>query len=159
PLIFMVGCAHVEDGQLRFRCFVADTLDPDSEARVLDDWFAHMAEVRARLGFEGAPKVFHWSPAEDVSFNSDYSSARQRHPGKAWPEPRWFDFLNDVVKKEPFVVRGAFGFGLKAIGKALHAHGLIETSWEDGPTDGLGAMVGAWRAAAEAKERDVSLGD
>src|SRR5262249_38292790 len=141
PLIFMVGCAHVADGQFRFRCFVADGLDLESEPRVLNDWFAHMAEVRARLGFEGEAKVLHWSPAEDVSFNSKYSSARQRHPDKDWPEPRWFDFLNDVVKKEPFVVQGAFGFGLKAIGKALHAHGLIRTSWEDGPTDGLGAMV------------------
>jgi hypothetical protein len=157
PLIFMVGCAHVEGGQLRFRCFVADALTPDAEARMLDAWFGHMGEVRQRLGFAGSPKVFHWSPAEDTSFNSDYSSARQRHPGKEWPEPSWFDFLHGVVKKEPFVVRGAFGFGLKAIGKALHTHGLIQTSWEDGPTDGLGAMVGAWRAAAEAKERGVSL--
>jgi hypothetical protein len=157
PLIFMVGCAHLEAGALRFRCFVADALTLEAEANVLDDWFAHMEDVRGRLGFPGTPKVFHWSPAEDVTFNSDYSSARQRHPDKAWPEPRWFDFLHAVVKKEPFVVRGAFGFGLKAIGRALQAHGLIRTSWDDGPTDGLGAMVGAWRAAAEAKERGVSM--
>ncbi|MDP7082732.1 MAG: hypothetical protein QF372_05285, partial [Candidatus Poseidoniia archaeon] len=39
---------------------------------------------------------------------------------------------------------GAFGFGLKAIAKNLYKHGLIETSWDDGPVDGLGAMVGAW---------------
>jgi len=159
PLIFMVGCAHVEDGQLRFRCFVADALDPGSEAKVLDDWFGHMAEVRARLGFEGEPKVFHWSPAERTSLVTAYNSAQARHPGKSWSEPRWFDFLNQVVKAEPVVVRGALGFGLKAIGKALHGHGLIETNWKDGPTDGLGAMVGAWSAAAEAQETGVSLRD
>jgi hypothetical protein len=41
-------------------------------------------------------------------------------------------------------VTGAFGFGLKAIARAMAAQGLIETTWEDGPADGLGAMVGAW---------------
>ncbi len=47
-------------------------------------------------------------------------------------------------------VRGAFDFGLKSIAKAMHAAGLIETTWGDGPTDGLGAMVGAWWCDAEA---------
>jgi hypothetical protein len=159
PLIFMIGCAHMEAGQLRFRCFTADALTPASEAKVLDAWFAHMADVQERLGVVGEANVFHWSPAERTSLVTAYNSAQARHPEKGWSEPRWFDFLNQVVKAEPVVVRGALGFGLKAIGKALHAHGLIETEWSDGPTDGLGAMVGAWRAAAEAKERGVSLRD
>jgi hypothetical protein len=157
PLIFMGGCAHVEAGQLQFRCFTADALTPAAEAQALDAWFAHMAEVQQRLGFAGQPKVFHWSPAEESSLVTAYNSATARHPEKRWPTPRWFDFLNRVVKAEPVVVRGAFGFGLKAIGKALHTHGLIATHWEDGPTDGLGAMVGAWRAAAEARKRGAPL--
>ena len=40
----------------------------------------------------------------------------------------------------------------------MHAQGLIGTSWADGPTDGLGAMVGAWSAAAEARRGGVALG-
>jgi hypothetical protein len=159
PLIFMIGCAHVENGQLRFRCLTANALTPAAEAQVLDDWFAHMADVQERLGVVGEPNVFHWSPAERTSLVTAYNSAQARHPEKRWSEPRWFDFLNQVVKAEPVVVRGALGFGLKAIGKALHAHGLIQTEWSDGPTDGLGAMVGAWRSASEAKERGVSLRD
>lgn len=35
-------------------------------------------------------------------------------------------------------------FGLKLITNALNDLGLINVSWEAGPTDGLGAMVGAW---------------
>ena len=38
-------------------------------------------------------------------------------------------------------------------------HGLIETAWDAGPTDGLGAMVGAWWSASEAENLDCSLGD
>ena len=53
-----------------------------------------------------------------------------------------------MVRKEPVVVRGALGFETRLIG----------TSWADGPTDGLGAMVGAWSAAAEGRRGGVALG-
>ena len=74
-----------------------------------------------------------------------------------WLEPCWFDFLKQVVKAEPVVVRGAFAFGLKAVAQAMRSHGFIETQWADGPVDGLGAMVGAWWCADEAKKLGVSL--
>jgi hypothetical protein len=46
----------------------------------------------------------------------------------------------------------------KAFAKALHHHGLIETLWSDGPTDGLGAMVGAWWCEDESHRLGVALG-
>ena len=54
-------------------------------------------------------------------------------------------------------VRGALGFGLKAVANALHAHGLIVTNWADSLVDGLGAMVGAWRCDVEARKTGVSM--
>ncbi|AKF03415.1 BPTD_3080 family restriction endonuclease [Sandaracinus amylolyticus] len=159
PLIFMVGCGHIENGDWVFRCFTADALDAESEARVLTAWFDHMRAVQARRGTKGAPRVFHWSPAEVSNLETAYNSARRRHPSAEWPVPEWFDFLNRVIKAEPVVVRGALGFGLKAIAKALHTHGLVKTSWSDGPTDGLGAMVAAWSAQREARERGCALRD
>ena len=47
------------------------------------------------------------------------------------------------MREEPVVVRGALGFGLKAVASALHTHGLIKTDWVDSPIDGLGAMAPA----------------
>ena len=55
-------------------------------------------------------------------------------------------------------VRGALGFGLKAVATAFHSLGLIETDWADSPIDGLGAMVGAWRCDEEAKEQALPMG-
>jgi hypothetical protein len=156
-LIFMVGCGHVVDGQFHFRCFTAEALTEFAEADILDQWFAHMDEVQARVGFEGKPLVFHWSNAERSVLEDAYNSARRRHPERSWLPPRWFDFLKQVVRPEPVVVRGALGFGLKDIGKALQGAGLIQTSWQDGPTDGQGAMVGAWSAAEEARRSGGSL--
>lgn len=63
------------------------------------------------------------------------------------------------MREEPVVVRGALAFGLKAVARALHAHGLVETSWGDGPADGLGAMVGAWTASREAKTKGQSFAE
>src|SRR5439155_12915741 len=38
PLIFMIGCGHVEEGEWRFGCFTADELTPACEAAVIDSW-------------------------------------------------------------------------------------------------------------------------
>ena len=146
PLVFMVGCGHIEEGSWRFECFTADELAEPAEAAVIEGWLDHMAAVRDRLDPGGRPQVIHWSAHEESSLKSAYNSAVKRHGqrGKVWAEPRWFDFLAEVIKPEPVVVRGAHGFGLKAITNALHGAGLVETRWRTGPADGLGAMVGAW---------------
>ena len=83
----------------------------------------------------------------------------QRHGnvGKGWVSPNWFDFLKEVIKAEPVVIRGALGFGLKDIAQAMYKLGLIQTKWESGPVDGLGAMVGAWWCAQEALKKTATL--
>ena len=41
--------------------------------------------------------------------------------------------------------------------KAMKLVGAIETQWDEGPTDGLGAMAGAWWCAEEAAKRGVPM--
>ena len=65
--------------------------------------------------------------------------------------------MKHVIRAEPVVVRGAWGFGLKKIAQGMRAHTLIQTQWDDGPTDGLGAMVSAWSCAKEAGEKNIRL--
>lgn len=146
PLIFMIGCGHLEDEKWRFSCFTADDLTEESEDTVIDAWLDHMADVTRRTRSNRVPRVFHWSAHEVLSLESAFNAAAARHPAKAeeWSRLEWFDFLTRVVKAEPVVVRGAHAFGLKAIANALADLGHIDTSWDTGPTDGLGAMVGAW---------------
>jgi hypothetical protein len=161
PLIFMIGCGHLEDGEWKFACFIARDLNVESEADIVEDWLEHMESVRTRVASQvESPLVFHWSPAETASF-SGLKSARMRSPKRSleWQEPHWFDFLNEVMKKEPVIVRGPMGFGLKTVARSLKAHELIETEWKDGITDGLGAMVAAWWCADEARCLGCGLGD
>lgn len=146
PLVFMIGCGHLENGRWQFSCFVADQLTEPAEATAIEQWLDHMAEVRERLDPRSRPRVIHWSHHEVSSLETAYNAAVRRHGtrGTRWPTPRWFDFLKHVIKQEPIAVRGAHGFGLKTITNALHAQGLVQTRWRTGPADGLGAMVGAW---------------
>lgn len=160
PLIFMIGCGHVENGEWEWTCFIADALSEPCEAEMIDAWFDHMEGVRRRLDPDGEePRLFHYSHHEHSRLDSAYNSARNRHPEKEWPTPRWFDFLSGVILTEPVVVRGALNFRLKTVANAMHAHGLIETRWQDGPADGRGAMVGAWACATEASRRGRRLAE
>jgi hypothetical protein len=164
PLIFMIGCGHLAGAPDRpvwtHRAFTTASLTLVEERRIIDEWLAHMAAVCADAGVPlDRARAFHWSPAETSTLTSAYNAAIVRQGQPAWPAVPWIDLLNRVVKLQPVTVRGAFGFGLKAIARALHAHGFIETLWQDSATDGLGAMVGAWSCHHEARRRDVSMTD
>ena len=146
PLIFMIGCGHIDDGAWRFECFIADDLTEPSEAAVIENWLDHMAGVRDKIAPGTDPKVIHWSGHEQSTLETAYNAAARRHPQRSatWASPNWFDLLKLVIKAQPVVARGAHGFGLKAMTNAMHEAGLVTTQWTDGPTDGLGAMVAAW---------------
>jgi hypothetical protein len=159
--IFMIGCGHENvDGKWEITVFTANALDLIEENRIIEEWLAHMQEVTDRTLGKGTsiPRIFHWSPAE-VSFMRTAIKNRKKvdgHVPEHWNGLPWFDF-HPVVKDQPFVVKGALGFGLKAIAKNLYKHGLTETSWGDGPADGLGAMAGAWYCNREVRETGKSM--
>ena len=159
PLIFMIGCGHLEAGKWQFRCFVANSLAEADEANIIDQWLAYMESIKVSLLPPAAPppKLIHWSPAEVSNFETAYNAAKTRHPSADWPVLPWFDFLQKVIREEPVVTRGAMAFGLKAVAKAMYGHGVIDTIWGDGPTDGLGAMVGAWWCNLEATRTATAM--
>lgn len=84
---------------------------------------------------------------------------RRRHGLPAWNALPWMDLLVEVFRAEPVGVTGAFGYGLKAIAKAMHAAGLIKTVWGDGSVDGLGAMIAGWWCDHEARARGGRMAD
>ena len=160
PMIFMIGCGHMERGEWVFRQFTASLLTPSEERRILEEWFAHMATVKDAIDPEGPlPLIFHWSPAERMSLAAEYNSVASRHPDIEWPELAWFDFYTEVMTAEPVVVKGAMDFGLKSIAKAFKSHGFVDTLWKEGPADGLGAMVGAFWCHESASQGSGSMLD
>jgi hypothetical protein len=164
PLIFQIGCGRLQDGKWRFDPTVdqwtVERIDEPSEAAMIRAWVARMLDLCAARGISlSQARIYHWSPAETSNLDSAYNAARTRHPDADWPDLPWYDLLRKVVKAAPMSVTGAFNFGLKAIAKAMHAHGWTETEWGDGPTDGLGAMVAAWRVDEAVAETGGKLLD
>ena len=161
PLIFMVGLGSTgSDGAWQFEVFTVDRLVLEEERRCLNAWIARMRALCAERGKSlGEARIYHWSPAEVSTIETAYNSAAERHGLPAYRDLPWVDLLANVVRAEPVTVRGAFGFGLKAVTKAMHAAGLIAADWPDGVADGLGAMVGAWWCDAEARRTGGSMRD
>jgi len=159
PMIFMVGCGYTEpDGTWTLNVHTADRVVPEDEAAILNAWLAEMQARCAKSDCELADaRIYHWSPAETVTIETAYNSAAARHGATTWGNLPWVDLLKHVIRAEPVTVRGAFGSGLKAITKSMHAAGLIDTAWPDGVADGLGAMVGAWWCDSEAERTGVSM--
>jgi len=170
-LVFMIGCGYEKNGEFEFEIFTAKNLCIKEEARIMTEWFDYMDRIKSEiLGSDAElPKIFHWSPAEltfmGVAQNNlegdekrvlDNIYKDRKEMIKNWKNLPWFDFLK-VMKDEPIVVKDAFGFGLKAIAKNLEKHDLTTTTWEDGPTDGLGAMVGAWHCDRISRKQGIDM--
>lgn len=161
-LIFQIGCGHLDgSGAWHFSQWTTDRLTTADEGRIIADWLGHMTEVARSVGLTlPATRINHWSPAETSTLESAWNAARLRHLHEGWPDPDalpWFDLLNRLARAVPIGVTGAFGYGLKAIAKAMKAGGLIDTTWANGPADGLGAMVGAWWCDAEAERTGTPM--
>ena len=160
PLIFQIGCGHWEAGKWRFAQWTVDRITEPEEARVIGTWIGYLDALRRGRGLRWEDlRLVHWWAAETASYETAYNSAKSRHGHPDWPSLPWFDFLSRVVRAVPVTVRGAFDFKLKSLAKAMHAAGLIETTWVDGPVDGLGAMVGAWWCNAEVARVGGSMRD
>ena len=183
PLIFMIGCAHftpvdpndynngtdwILDPQRRewnFKVFCTPDLTEESERTIILDWYSYMrATAESINGSHQSPRVYHWSPAETRTYSLGSDSAFERHlRPTGWPDINWYDFLGRVVKPsktaDALFVKGAWGFGLKSIAKALYKLGHIQTNWQDGPADGLAAMSGSWTCYRIAQQKGIRVED
>lgn len=167
-IIFMIGVGYFEafTGQWIYKEFTVNALTPREECRICTEFSEY---VRSEAKFFGCPNplLVHWSNAENWQWENAYNKYEGIErtwvlPKKALDEPdtqpRWFDLLQ-VFKKEPIVIKGCLGFGLKEIAGALAEHGLIKTKWDTTSScvDGTGAMLGAFKAGKEARERKISF--
>ena len=75
PIIFMIGCGHVDNGEWQFKSMVTENLSAEEEIRIVREWFNHMRLVRDRLDPQNSmPRIFHWSHAEPTVLDKAYNS-------------------------------------------------------------------------------------
>lgn len=167
-IIFMIGVGYYDlvTKVWKYKEFTANSLTEAEEYRICSNFSQYIREEAEWWGCVN-PLLIHWSNAE----NWQWKHATERHSNKnlrLWlpcikgvlydpeTEPRWLDLL-DVFRKEPVVIRGCLGFGLKDVAKALSNLGLIDTIWDDESScvDGAGAMLSAYKAYKEANNRGI----
>ncbi len=151
-MVFMIGIGHEENNEFVYKVFYTNDLSFQEEEKMFDNFARYIVEKIKQLDpqLEYVPRLFHWGFAEQSNVNH----VNRRHLNKyikLFEYCQWVDMYN-IFTNEPIVIRGALDFKLKHIGKAMHKHGLVNTLWDDnGPSDGLGAMLGAVECYASGK--------
>lgn len=141
--IYMIGVGWREDGEFRYRSFIANELTKTEEFRIMDE-FAEFVRQR------GNPPLYYWHAEKQIWSHSEEAQAETRnfplkvHIADNWELGNWVD-LSQIFKQEPIVIKGCFNYGLKSIVKSMYFHGLITTRLESECDSGLSAMVRAWR--------------
>ena len=162
--IVVIGCGYRagnDPSSWRFGQWIVDELTAEEEARIVAAWLAWLGDACRERGCAlDDALLLHWSAAEPVTVEAAYARAHGRAPARSVSVPpplAWLDVFADIVRAEPFCVRGAFDFKLKSINRALaDANALPRDSSEEAGLqvlDGLDAMVAVWRAAQDTRHR------
>ncbi len=117
-------------GKWNYKCFMLKEFTPAEEKRIIVEFNKFAAKFKK-------PRMFHWGHIEETQF----AKSCMRH--LIFTGHRWCNLLT-LFRREPIVVRGALNFSIKSIGKAMHKHDMIETTWGDEIAGGLDAAVQAY---------------
>lgn len=169
-IIFMIGVGYFDHNteEWIYKEFTVDALTIKEECRICTE-FSDYVRQEAKWFNCPNPLLVHWSNAENWQWENAYKkhgkgventwiptkrSSLDREDQET--NPRWFDLL-EVFRKEPIVIKGCLGFGLKEVAGALAEYGFIKTKWDlnNSCVDGAGAMLGAFRASKEARARGI----
>lgn len=143
PMIFMIGVGWIENGEWRYRDFIATEESHAAEWAMLEEFQAFLLGLTH--GAMDTCALFHWSHAE----RTQMCSAADRHELDAAHMLRglpWFD-LEAHFRGHACAVPGAWGYGLKPVAKALAAlDASYDPQWPAGLSDGGMAQVMGWQA-------------
>lgn len=146
PLIFLIGCGQMVDGQWRYKSFTASELTVEAEGETIRAWLQHMADTSA--GCCEVPAVFVWGPEKDL-----LRKAMSRMTAAAKADLRnvtQYRIVNmvQVAVRGRVTVKGSLSNSVKKVAEALHALNLLvplagcETRIvRHGVTNGLDAMA------------------
>lgn len=132
--IFLIGCVCIHNSkQYSFKSFVSNDFNvEDNEQTIIYEWLDYMNSITNNI------IIHHWGNAEPSIFNS---IIEKYHIDKDLiSNIRWNDMLS-MFKREPFVIKDVFSFGLKEICKKLYSLGVISHIWDDNDIDGKTTLV------------------
>jgi hypothetical protein len=117
--IFMIGVGYNDNGW-KFKNFSLSELS-DNEFRIMINNFWIFIKETMNDKNKINSRFIHWTKAEP----SQYYKCVDKF---MLPNKNFID-LFEVFKKEPIVIKGAFGFSLKDIANAMYKNNMIKTCW------------------------------
>ena len=151
-LIFMIGAGYVDpkSGKWIYTSFVVDSISEKEEEKICLEFLKFIETLKKKFRLKSL-NCWHYSPAECVSWK------RAQKRSKRIRDVKWTDLLKVFIEGR-VGIKNCLSYGLKTIVKAFHAHGYIETSYDESSIgDGADAAIGAFRADLECKKNGISF--
>jgi hypothetical protein len=151
-LIFMIGTGYIDpkNGKWIYTSFVVDSIYEKEEEKICISFLKFIDALKKKFRMKSI-NCWHYSSAECVSWK------RAQKRSKKIRDVKWTDLLKVFIDGK-IGVKGALNYSLKTLTKTFHAHGYIETSYDESSIgDGADAAIGAFRADLECKKNEVSF--
>jgi len=148
-LIFMIGIGYSINSKWDYKCLIADDLTDDSQMKLINQMIKYIKKIHSEHNYKNDKleniNIYHWSNFEPNILNKLSDKYKIKIP-----KYNWTDLLK-IFHDEPIIIKGAFNFSLKTIGKALYDLNLIKTIWDDNIDikNGLDAMYHAYQIYSE----------
>lgn len=131
-IIFMIGVGFIENNKFKYKNFLIKNLN--EEEQMIENALGYVFNITKN------PKIFHWGNAEKCNLN--YANVKYNNIyDKYICDIKWIDMCK-IFKNEPIVIKGAYNFGLKEIGKSMYNNKQIKTIWKN-DINGFSAMIKA----------------
>jgi ATP-dependent Lon protease len=124
-IVYLIGTGYIENGCWKYKSFVADKLDDVHEEKMFIQWLNFIEQI-SKIKKSSCPRLIHWGNAEYQRFNNYLEKCKSNVEFKF----KFYNILNDI-RSIPITIKGAFAFGLKDIGTALHNLGKVKTYWNE----------------------------
>ena len=130
-IIYLIGTGWIENGIWKYKKFICEKPTIEDECNIMKNFIQW-------VDMKGNPPMFCWHAEETI-----WKRSVNNHKNQNLKLYDWIDMCK-IFKKEPIVIKNCFGFGLKAIAKALQDHKLINVKLEADCCNGMTAMIRAW---------------
>ncbi len=152
--IFLIGAGytHPKNGKWIYKSFIVNRLTDEEEGRICRDFALFVSSLKKEFKCKNILN-WHFSHAETTAWKR-----AEKRMGQEF-KLEWSDLLK-VFMIEPITVKLSLNFSLKSLVKAFHAHGFIETHYDDLEcSNGSDAAIFAYRANLDCEKDGSSFAD
>jgi hypothetical protein len=135
--IYMIGIGYIQNNNWCYKSFILEHLNDKTQKQLFKLLFNYLKTLLQNTN-KNKINFFHWSNYEKTHFNKIKETVRLCLTENQYE----FTDLCKVFQKS-VVIKDAFNFKLKNIGKALYQHSLIDTHYDESNqcSNGLDASI------------------